>query len=75
MKNVRAIGHDSEDCPHFAKTGGTYSVKVDLKSALDSQMSPDLSSLTADGVIQSNDIQLQNIEVFSQLATLLKMIN
>ena len=35
-------------------------------------MSPDLSSLTADGVIQSNDIQLQNIEVFSQLATLLK---
>lgn len=58
--------------PIFAKTGGTYSVKVDLKSALDSQMSPDLSSLTADGVIQSNDIQLQNIEVFSQLATLLK---
>ena len=56
----------------FEKTGGTYSVKVDLKSALDSQMSPDLSSLTADGVIQSNDIQLQNIEVFSQLATLLK---
>ena len=35
-------------------------------------MSPDLSSLTADGVIQSNDIQLQNIEVFSQLAPLLK---
>ena len=58
--------------PIFAKTGGTYSVKVDLKSALDSQMSPDLSSLSADGVIQSNDIQLQNIEVFSQLATLLK---
>ena len=58
--------------PIFAKTGGTYSVKVDLKSALDSQMSPDLSSLTADGVIQSYDIQLQNIEVFSQLATLLK---
>lgn len=26
--------------PIFAKTGGTYSVKVDLKSALDSQMSP-----------------------------------
>lgn len=58
--------------PIFAKTGGTYSVQFDLKSALDSQMSPDLNTLTAQGVIQSNDIQLQNIEVFSQLATLLK---
>lgn len=58
--------------PIFEKTGGTYSVKFDLKSALDSQMSPDLNTLTAQGVIQSNDIRLQNIEVFSQLATLLK---
>ncbi len=58
--------------PIFAKTGGNYSVTVDLKSALDSQMSPDLTSLTASGVIQSNDIQLQNVEAFSLLATLLK---
>ncbi len=58
--------------PIFAKTGGTYSVNVDLKTALDSEMSPDLNSLTANGVIQSNDIQVQNVEVFSQLATLLK---
>lgn len=58
--------------PIFEKTGGTYSIKLDLKSALDSQMSPDLNSLTAQGVIQSNDIQLQNVEVFNQLATLLK---
>ncbi len=58
--------------PIFAKTGGNYSVKVDLQSALDSEMSPDLASLTANGVIQSNDIQVQNVEAFSQLATLLK---
>lgn len=58
--------------PIFEKTGGTYSVKLDLQSALDSQMSPDLNTLTAGGVIRSNDIRLQNIEVFSQLATLLK---
>ena len=58
--------------PIFQKTGGTYSVKFDLQSTLDSQMSPDLNSLTARGVIQSNDIQLQNVEVFNQLATLLK---
>lgn len=58
--------------PIFQKTGGNYSVKFDLQSTLDSQMSPDLNSLTARGVIQSNDIQLQNVEVFNQLATLLK---
>lgn len=58
--------------PIFQKTGGTYSVKFDLQSTLDSQMSPDLNLLTARGVIQSNDIQLQNVEVFNQLATLLK---
>ncbi|HIX27961.1 MAG TPA: AsmA family protein [Candidatus Barnesiella excrementigallinarum] len=58
--------------PIFQKTGGNYSVKFDLQSTLDSQMSPDLNLLTARGVIQSNDIQLQNVEVFNQLATLLK---
>ncbi len=58
--------------PIFQKTGGTYSVQLDLQSNLDSQMSPDLNSLTARGVIQSNDIKIQNVEVFNQLATLLK---
>ncbi len=58
--------------PIFQKTGGTYSVQLDLQSDLDSQMSPDLNSLTARGVIQSNDIEIQNVEVFNQLATLLK---
>ena len=58
--------------PIFQKTGGTYSVQLDLQSNLDSQMSPDLNSLTARGVIQSNDIEIQNVEVFNQLATLLK---
>lgn len=58
--------------PIFAKTGGTYSVNLDLKTPLDNTMSPELMSLTAKGVLQSNDIHIQNLEVFDKLAMLLK---
>lgn len=58
--------------PIFAKTGGNYSVSVDLKTPLDETMSPVLNEIWAKGVLSSNDIHVQNIEVFNQLATLLK---
>lgn len=58
--------------PIFAKTGGNYSVNVDLKTPLDETMSPVLNEIWAKGVLSSNDIHIQNIEVFNQLATLLK---
>lgn len=58
--------------PIFAKTGGNYSVNVDLKTPLDETMSPVLNEIWAKGVLSSNDIHVQNIEVFNQLATLLK---
>lgn len=58
--------------PIFSKTGGNYSVNLDLKTPLDNTMSPELMSLTAKGVLQSNDIHIQNLEAFDKLATLLK---
>ncbi|MCH5327684.1 MAG: AsmA family protein [Coprobacter sp.] len=58
--------------PIFAKTGGSYSVTVDLKTPLDETMSPVLDKVWAKGVLSSNDIHVQNIEAFDQLATLLK---
>ena len=58
--------------PIFAKTGGNYSVNLDLKTPLDNTMSPDLMSLTAKGILQSNDIHIQNLDVFNTLSTLLK---
>lgn len=58
--------------PLFAKTGGNYSVSLDLDCRLDSEMSPILENLTANGRLKSDDIKIQNIEVFDQLATLLK---
>lgn len=58
--------------PIFAKTGGTYSVNLDLKTPLDNTMSPELMSLTAKGVLQSNDIHIQNLEVFDQISNVIE---
>ena len=54
--------------PIFEKTGGTYSLDMKLQTTLDAEMNPDLNTLTASGVIQSNEINLGNIEVFNLLA-------
>ncbi len=54
--------------PIFAKTGGDYSMSLNLSTALDSTMSPDLQSLDATGEIRSANIHVQNIEAFDALA-------
>ncbi len=54
--------------PIFAKTGGDYSLALDMHTSLDSQMSPDLQTLTATGEIKSANIHVQNIEAFDALA-------
>lgn len=54
--------------PLFAKTGGDYSLSLDMSAALDSSMSPDLQSVNASGEIKSAHIQVQNIEAFDALA-------
>ncbi|WP_290535550.1 AsmA-like C-terminal region-containing protein [Alistipes sp.] len=58
--------------PIFAKTGGDYSLSLDLDTPLDEQLSPDLGALNASGEIRSEHIELQQIEAFDRLATLLK---
>lgn len=58
--------------PIFEKTGGTYSLNVNMQTTLDAEMNPDLNTLTANGVIQSEEINLGNIEVFNLLADKLK---
>lgn len=57
--------------PIFAKTGGDYSMSLNLSTPLDSTMSPDLQSLDATGEIRSANIRIQNIEAFDALAKVL----
>ena len=58
--------------PLFEKTGGNYSLKMDLQTKIDEQMSPVLTSVNANGQISSASIRLQNIEALDALATALK---
>lgn len=54
--------------PLFAKTGGDYSLSMDLTTTLDEQMAPDLKTMNASGEIRSANIRVQNIEAFDALA-------
>ena len=54
--------------PLFAKTGGDYSLSLDMTTALDPNMEPDLQSLSATGEIKSANIRIQNLEAFDALA-------
>lgn len=54
--------------PLFEKTGGNYSLQMDLKTKIDEQMSPVLNSVDAHGQISSASIRLQNIKALDALA-------
>lgn len=54
--------------PLFAKTGGDYSLSLDMQTVLDATMSPDLATLSASGEIRSENIRIQNIKAFEAMA-------
>lgn len=58
--------------PLFEKTGGDYSMSLNLSTRLSESMDILYPTLQASGEIRSENIQLQNMEVFGLLATALK---
>lgn len=54
--------------PLFAKTGGDYSLSLDLSTMLDAGMSADLKTLDASGELRSENIKIQQLEVFDAMA-------
>ena len=58
--------------PLFEKTGGDYSMKLDLASDLTADLSPVYNSIQATGEISSQNIHLDNVVAFDKLAELLK---
>lgn len=58
--------------PVFEKTGGNYSMTLDMTARMDEHMEPVLNSVAARGVLESSDIHVQNIKAFDQLAAVLK---
>jgi len=61
--------------PLFEKTGGDYSLSLDLATRLTPTMDPDYATLQADGTIRSKNIRVQNIAAFDRLAEALKNDN
>ncbi len=61
--------------PLFEKTGGDYSMSLDLSTRLAQTMEPDYATLQAEGSIRSKNIRLQNVAVFDRLAAALKNDN
>ena len=58
--------------PLFEKTGGDYSMKLDLTSDLTADLSPVYNSIQATGELSSQNIHLNNVVAFDKLAELLK---
>ncbi|MBP3426047.1 MAG: AsmA family protein [Rikenellaceae bacterium] len=58
--------------PLFEKTGGNYSMSLDLSTRMSESMDIQYPTLQASGEIRSENIQLQNMEVFGLLSTALK---
>jgi hypothetical protein len=54
--------------PIFEKTGGDYSLALDMTAKLDAQMQPDLNSVNATGEIKSANINIKNLEAFDMIA-------
>ncbi|MFR5768413.1 MAG: AsmA-like C-terminal region-containing protein [Alistipes sp.] len=68
LQDVRRVEMVQKLVPLFAKTGGDYSLSLDMTTALDPKMEPDLQSLSATGEIKSANIRIQNLEAFDALA-------
>ncbi|GAT62075.1 AsmA-like C-terminal region-containing protein [Paludibacter jiangxiensis] len=58
--------------PIFENVKGNYSVKMSLKSLLDDKMNIDYNSLLANGLLQSNNVQVGGVSALNSLATALK---
>lgn len=58
--------------PLFQKTGGDYSMSLDLAARMKSDMSIDYPTLNATGELRSSNIQLGNLDIFNKLGSALK---
>lgn len=54
--------------PLFEKTGGDYSLSMNMKTDLTSDMGVNYDTFNASGTIRSENIEVQNIEAFDMLA-------
>jgi hypothetical protein len=59
--------------PIIHKTTGHISMDLNMKTLLDNTMSPDYTTLNANGIISSNGVAIENVEVLNKIADATKM--
>ncbi|MDR2628256.1 MAG: AsmA family protein, partial [Dysgonamonadaceae bacterium] len=78
LKNVsfaetfKSFDFVKELMPIFEKMTGNYSVNLNLKTPLAADMSPILPALTGEGLLQSNDVSVNDVAALTALADVLK---
>lgn len=58
--------------PVFESLGGNFSTTLRINTLLSDDFTPDFSTLSADGLLQSSNIDVQNLEIMNVLSSTLK---
>lgn len=69
FKSVESV---QKFAPIFENILGYFSMDIKLNTTMGSNISQMLGNLSADGLIQSNEVKVQNVEVLNELASALK---
>ena len=54
--------------PVFENMEGTYAMKLDIKTDIDKDFSPELNTMTGSGYIKSNNVMISNVKALDNLA-------
>ncbi|MDO5571792.1 MAG: AsmA-like C-terminal region-containing protein [Bacteroidales bacterium] len=71
-KSFTSVETLSKLAPIFESMKGNYSMNFKLKTDLLSDFTPNLSSIIASGLLQSNDVSIEGVEALDKLAETLK---
>jgi hypothetical protein len=71
-ETFKAFGFVKNMMPIFEHMAGNYSVGFNIKTSLTENMSPVLTALTGSGLLQSNDVSVDNVAALTALASALK---
>lgn len=69
FKSVESV---QKFAPIFENILGNFSMDINLNTTMGNNISQMLGNLSADGLIQSNEVKVQNVEVLNELALALK---
>ena len=71
----RSMGMIKQLAPIFENVSGNFSMKLQMKTLLDNQLSPVYNTMNGKGNLSSKEVQVKDVEAMKQLAKLLNNDN